>query len=58
MTRKHFEAIAAVLKSRQNDPDKTVRATAAGIARDMTVVLAETNPRFDRNRFLTACGAA
>ena len=53
MTRKDFEALAAVIKAGRtgdNDDyaDKTARSTA-----DM---LATTNPRFDRDRFLKACG--
>ena len=45
MTRKHFEAIAAVLKASNADPD---------LIRGMCDVLASTNPRFDRQRFIDA----
>jgi len=46
MTRKHFEAIAKVLK--RNEADPNLIAEIAG-------VLADSNPRFDEKRFIKAC---
>lgn len=58
MTRKHFEAIAHIL-----DAERAVRsATPAqvgvvhALALSLSDLFAAENPRFDRNRFLTACG--
>ena len=55
MTRKHFEAIAAILASNMD------RSATAGeiwrgqcIADDLAAYFAETNPRFDKQRFLAA----
>ena len=61
MTRQHFAAIAAVLLKERPDRDGTPWANGA---RDewSTIVLAmaalcqSQNPRFDRARFLAACG--
>lgn len=57
MTRKHFEAVAAVLRASCSVQDVQVREEAHGIARDLATVFAGLNPRFDRARFLAACGA-
>ena len=50
MTKKHFEALAAHIRVIL-DPDHRLSAAVAvaSAARD-------TNPRFDTNRFLQACG--
>lgn len=47
MTRKHFELVAAALKAANASP-AIVLALAAG--------LATTNARFDKARFMEACG--
>ena len=47
MTRKHFEAIAAILASNM---DKSGQC----IADDLAAYFAELNPRFDKQRFLAA----
>lgn len=56
MTKKHFEAIAALINAEQSD--KTGEAHSA--VRDVAVRLASQfnieNPRFDREKFLSACG--
>ena len=49
MTRCHFAFIASLIASLPNG-----RAEVAVAFADQ---LAQTNPRFDRNRFLAACGA-
>lgn len=50
MTRKHFEAIAAIIKNTLVTDRREATATA------MADYLATQNPNFDRGRFLTACG--
>ena len=65
MTRRHFNAIAAIiretieaapLESLTNDEAGGRRIAACAIARDLATVCASTNPNFDRARFLSACG--
>jgi hypothetical protein len=51
MSKKHFIKIAAALKSAVDN-----RADARQVACDIATVLATTNPRFNRSRFLSACG--
>jgi hypothetical protein len=48
MTRCHFAFIASVIASLSDDRQSVAHAFAAR--------LAATNPRFDRERFLAACG--
>lgn len=58
MTRKDYELIAAVKQTKANtsiseqEQNRGVRRTAAMLAD----FLADENPRFDAQRFLTACG--
>jgi hypothetical protein len=59
MTKRHFEAIARILKERSeatrgNDFDGFVQVDA--IADALADFFAAENPRFDRLRFLIACG--
>ena len=58
MTRKHFEAIAAILAANM-DNSGTAGEIWRGqcIADDLAEYFAETNPRFDKQRFLTASHA-
>lgn len=49
MTKRHFEAIAAIL--RDYPPAKVM-----SIGLRLADYFASENPRFDRERFLTACG--
>lgn len=58
MTRKHFQAIAAVIRSHyENEADPNPwRYTAHAIAADLASVFAADNPNFDRAKFLAACG--
>jgi hypothetical protein len=51
MTRRHFQAVADVLRASGAHPD-AVRDIALALAD----VFAADNPRFDEERFLTACG--
>jgi hypothetical protein len=72
MTKKHFEAIARIIKANM-DHAKTWDDAAAGfdegygvgfgmgaqtVADDLADYFAKENPRFDRDRFLKACGVA
>jgi hypothetical protein len=53
MTRKHFVLITSVFREAYTAEDQLgVRA----VAYRMADALARTNPRFDRARFLKACG--
>lgn len=55
MTRKDFQLIADVLRN----ADEIIDADAMeALASMFTARLVETNPNFDRARFLTACGVA
>lgn len=50
MTRKHFEALAAITKSISNE------TTRKFVAAEQADYFASQNPHFDRQRFLAACG--
>ena len=59
MTRKDYQLIAEVLKSGMENWkgwDEKPEEVLAGTARSLATQLAKDNPRFDRARFLTACG--
>lgn len=63
MTKKDYEKIAGVLRLaidcpvNENDMFEVgMLADAKGIAIVMAAMLAQDNPRFDRARFLKACG--
>lgn len=51
MTKKHFEAIAQILRS-NHSPGQSSQAVATAMAD----YFASENPRFNRAQFLTACG--
>jgi hypothetical protein len=50
MTRRDFELIARAVRS------AAVVGRVGFVARPLADALASTNPRFDRGRFLEACG--
>lgn len=62
MTKKHYEAIAKVIK--QNLPPENCFTTNASIAystlttiaEELAELFAQDNPRFQRIKFLVACG--
>jgi hypothetical protein len=60
MTRKDYELIARAFRDAAEDHERAGRyAEAIGVLDAATVLsrrLCATNPRFDRGRFLTACG--
>jgi len=60
MTRKHFVAVAKSFSDNLDNPDVKASAVATYavkmMAREVATVFAECNPRFQRGRFLAACG--
>ena len=59
MTRKDYQLIAEVIKSGIENWEgwnEKPEEVLAGTARSLATKLAQDNPRFDRARFLTACG--
>lgn len=62
MSRKHYEKIAKIISRRLDiieswGPDEpTAREHVRQLAGELSDVLEEDNPRFDRDRFLTAAG--
>ena len=57
MTRKHFNAIAEELQTIRNDLKSREALDALDrTAKDIANICTETNPRFDKARFLQACG--
>jgi hypothetical protein len=58
MTRKDYELIArSIFVDRESLQEESQRQTADLIARGLAEQLEAMNPRFDRARFLSACGA-
>lgn len=61
MTKKDFEAIARAIKAQvdelpQNAEGAAARWTIFDTALNLSVVFLNANPRFDKDRFLKACG--
>lgn len=60
MTRKHFEAVASVIKQRLIQAayykDAAAVRLCADLAYDLAREFAAFNSNFDRTRFLRACG--
>ena len=63
MTRKHFETIAAAIKAHatmaRHYPTQERNATLdalGGVADTIADACRQDNPRFDRRRFMEACG--
>jgi hypothetical protein len=54
MTRKDFQLIAMILRLSRDGQNDT--ATISEIAHSFANNLGATNPRFNRETFLTACG--
>lgn len=54
MSRKHYEAVAESI--RIATVDHGVSDSIRDIGDDLANMFAEDNPRFDRQRFLDACG--
>jgi hypothetical protein len=60
MTRKDYVIIANAIRTQiemsKKYEEEESRAGAQNIAYDLAWKLSEDNPRFDRHRFLVACG--
>ena len=58
MTRKHFEALAAINKARVEHYSTTEsdRVLLYTLISEQASVFQSINPNFDRQKFLTACG--
>jgi len=56
MTRKHFQMIADILSNFNVDNLVNQSEVTAMIAETYARELKQHNPRFDKERFLTACG--
>lgn len=57
MTKKHFEAVASAIRAEYEDTyGEPAEEAIRSIARKLADVFASENPRFDRARFLAACG--
>lgn len=56
MTRKDYELIARCIKGAVDAHGRTASIVLA--ADNLAMQLRSTNPRFDENRFLVACGVA
>lgn len=56
MTKKHFEAIAAIIAlSRAKDCEREVPEIKM-LAHRLATYFSSQNPRFDCHKFMTACG--
>jgi hypothetical protein len=56
MTRKDYEAIAATIKQHAAPHNGQHLSWFKSLAVDVAEIMAADNPRFDRARFLKACG--
>jgi hypothetical protein len=61
MTKKDYVAIAAAIRKVDNElwqdgPTIQGRAVVADVVAGLAEVMAQDNPRFDRERFAAACG--
>ena len=56
MTRKDYVAIASCIKFQYDGQTPAGRDALKLVARDIADEMARDNPRFDRARFLKACG--
>lgn len=65
-TRKHYKAIAEIIKYQRRyieptkweskDYSKAIADVTLNIAKDMSRMFASDNLRFDRDKFMNACG--
>jgi hypothetical protein len=55
MTRKHYQLLADMIR-REYEVYENDAATLASVADTLATICKADNPRFDRDRFLEACG--
>ena len=56
LSKKHFERIAQIIKSENLTCADNTRFELRRLTNKLTDYFAEENPRFDKERFLLACG--
>ena len=57
MSKKHFNAVAALIKSRlERETSEEIKGGVRLVALDLANQFVSENPRFDKARFLTTCG--
>ena len=56
MNKKHFEAIAEIIKAEIPPYDKLFSGPQRNIAKNMADYFETQNPRFNRDKFLKVCG--
>jgi hypothetical protein len=56
MTKKHFIAIAALFRDERPNDKRTSELQYDRLLEGIIKIALEDNPRFDRGRFLKACG--
>ena len=56
MTRKDYVAIAAAIKASQRPATSETAESIRELAQRLASIMANDSPRFDRARFLKACG--
>lgn len=56
MTKKHFQAIATAIRDARALTSPLAEAAIDAVAESIADRLAEDSPRFNRARFLAACG--
>lgn len=56
MTAKHFRTIAATIREQRSVTPDNDRETLVQTAKRLADAFRADNPRFDRERFLVACG--
>lgn len=56
MTKKDFEAVARAIASEAAHCDHGQKFAVRMVASAIAAEFAQANPRFDRERFMTACG--
>lgn len=56
LSRQHYKAIAEIIKGNDTGERVSTRLVCLDIAEELANYFAQDNPRFDRQKFLAACG--
>lgn len=56
MTRKDYQKFADLVRKYVSTEGKEGKEYIEMFADDLSIILAEDNPRFDRDKFMRACG--